>query len=199
MTPEGLRIGIFGGAFDPVHLGHKKIADSFLGSNIIDKLLILPTPASPHKESESQTEFSHRHEMLKLAFREYDRIDVSDLESHLPTPSYTLRTIEHLQEKNPLDTFFLCIGEDSLASFHTWWHYRDILSKVPLVVANRPGVDCSGISRDILERAIFVEHDQVDVSSTEIRKKARTGDGTLKALVPEAVAMYILKHNLYSD
>jgi nicotinate-nucleotide adenylyltransferase len=104
-----------------------------------------------------------------------------------------------LQEKNPLDTFFLCIGEDSLASFHTWWHFRDILSKVPLVVANRPGVDCSGISRDILERAIFVDHEQVDVSSTEIRKKARTGDDTLKTLVPEAVAMYILQHNLYSE
>lgn len=199
MTPGGLRIGIFGGAFDPVHLGHKKIADSFLGSNIIDKLLILPTPVSPHKESDSQTDFSHRYKMLKLAFRGNDRIDVSDLESHLPTPSYTLRTIEHLQEKNPLDTYFLCIGEDSLASFQSWWHYRDILSKVPLIVAKRPCVNSSDISRDILEQAIFVDHEQVDVSSTEIRKKAQNSDETLNTLVPKAVAMYIMQQNLYSD
>ena len=66
-------------------------------------------------------------------------------------------------------------------------------------MAKRPGVDSSDISGDILERAIFVDHDQVDISSTEIRKKARNSDDKLRTLVPEAVAMYIFKHNLYSD
>lgn len=199
MKPAGLRIGIFGGAFDPVHHGHVQIAGSFLASNIIDKLLVLPTLASPHKKDQEQTPFEHRYEMLKLAFREYDKVHVSDLESHLPKPSYTLRTIESLQEKHPEKKYFLCIGEDSLASFHKWWNYEDILQRTPLIVASRPGSESSGISREILERALFIDHTEVDVSSTEIREKTRTRDESLKSLVPESVAQYILKNNLYSD
>lgn len=199
MKPKGLRIGIFGGAFDPVHHGHVKIAESFLASNIIDKLLVLPTPASPHKKNQDQTSFEHRYEMLKLAFRDYDNVSVSDLESHLPKPSYTLRTIESLQEKHPARKYFLCIGEDSLAAFHTWWNYESILQHTPLIVASRPGIESSGISREILERALFIEHTEVDVSSTEIREKARIGDERLKSLVPESVAQYIFKNKLYSD
>lgn len=199
MKPAGVRIGIFGGAFDPVHLGHVKIAESFLASNIIDKLLVLPTPASPHKKDKEQTPFGHRYEMLKLVFQEYDKVFVSDLESHLPKPSYTLRTIETLQEKHPENKYFLCIGEDSLAAFNTWWKYEEILLRTPLIVASRPGSESSTISREILERAIFIDHTEVDVSSTEIRKKARMEDDSLKSLVPESVAHYIFNNKLYSD
>ena len=199
MKPAGLRIGIFGGAFDPVHYGHVKIAESFLASNIIDKLLVLPTPASPHKEDQEQTTFEHRYEMLELAFREQDKVMLSDLETDLPKPSYTLRTIEFLQDKYPEDKYFLCIGEDSLASFHEWWKYEDILQRTPLIVASRPGSESSNISREILERALFIDHNEVDVSSTEIREKARVGDESLRSLVPESVAQYIFNNKLYSD
>lgn len=199
MKPAGLRIGIFGGAFDPVHHGHVKIAVSFLASNIIDKLLVLPTPASPHKEGQEQAPFKHRYEMLKLAFREYDKVMLSDLETDLPKPSYTLRTIEYLQDRHPEDKYFLCIGEDSLASFHEWWNYEDILQRTPLIVASRPGSESSNISREILERVLFIDHNEVDVSSTRIREKARTGDESLRSLVPESVAQYIFNNKLYSD
>lgn len=199
MTSSGNRTGIFGGAFDPVHLGHLKIAGSFLSSNVIDSLLVLPTPNSPHKETDDQTDFSHRYEMLKLAFQDHRDVIVSNLETELPSPSYTLRTIEYLQRTNPEETYFLCIGEDSLSSFHTWWKYDEILRRVPLVVASRPGVDSSDISRNILERALFVDHEDIDISSTQIRKKARERDNRLNTLVPENVAQYIFRHHLYSD
>ena len=199
MIPAGQRTGIFGGAFDPVHLGHVKIADSFLASNLIDTLLVLPTHTSPHKDSDRQAAFSHRYEMLKLAFQKNVQVVVSDLETHLPSPSYTLRTIKHLQDEHPKTTYFLCIGEDSLASFRTWWKYDELLNRVPLIVASRPGVDSSHLKQSILERALFVEHTEVDVSSTEIRKKAREGDSRLNTLVPETVSQYIFKNNLYSD
>lgn len=199
MKPAGVRIGIFGGAFDPVHLGHVKIAGSFLASKIIDKLLVLPTPVSPHKKDQEQTPFEHRYEMLKLAFQEFDKVLVSDLESHLPKPSYTLRTIESLQEKHPQNKYFLCIGEDSLAAFHTWWKYEEILKRTPLIVASRPGTDSSSIAGEILERAIFIDHTEVDVSSTEIREKASMKDDSLKLLVPGSVAHYIFNNKLYSD
>lgn len=199
MKPAGMRIGIFGGAFDPVHHGHTQIAESFLASNLIDKLLVLPTPASPHKKNSDQTAFSHRYEMLKLAFHDNDRVVVSDLETELPNPSYTLRTIEHLQQENPENTYYLCIGEDSLSSFHKWWKYEEILERIPLVVASRPDAESSGLPQSILERALFVDHNEVDISSTQIRKRAREGDSRLKDLVPDSVAQYIFRNNLYAD
>ena len=197
MKPAGIRIGIFGGAFDPVHHGHVQIAGSFLDSKIIDKVLVLPTASSPHKDTSDQTPFNHRYEMLKLAFQNNKRIEVSDLETNLPSPSYTLRTIKHLQEKNPENLYYLCIGEDSLASFHKWWKYDDILFRVPIIVASRPNADSSGLSQSILNRTIFVDHSEVDISSTRIRNRAGDGDSRLKNLVPESVAHYILSNNLY--
>lgn len=198
MNQAGQRKGMFGGAFDPVHHGHVKIARSFLDSNLIDRLLVIPTPDSPHKDTSGQTPFSHRYKMLRLAFREIERVKVSDIESHLPKPSYTLRTIEHLQEENPDTKYFLCIGEDSLASFHKWWKYEEILKRVPIIVAGRPGTDGSEQSQSILDRAIFVDHSEIDVSSTEIRKRVRSGDSQWTDAVPEPVADYIIRNNLYA-
>lgn len=195
MIETGLRIGIFGGAFDPVHLGHVRVAESFLGSNLIDRLLILPTPVPPHKEAENQSAFEHRFEMLKLAFESYNRVIISDLEAHLPKPSYTLQTIEHLQGENPENTYFLCIGEDNLESFHKWWKYQDILKKVTIIVARRPEAQSSVQKPEILERAIFVEHNEMEISSTEIREGVR--ENNLIKYVPVPVADYIRSHNLY--
>ncbi|WP_340105036.1 nicotinate (nicotinamide) nucleotide adenylyltransferase [Rhodohalobacter sp. 8-1] len=198
MSPAGPRTGLFGGAFDPVHHGHVKIAKSFLDSNLIDRLLVVPTPESPHKDTSGQTPFAHRFRMLQLAFRDIDQVAVSDIETHLSKPSYTLKTIRYLQDENPGNKYFLCIGEDSLASFHKWWEYEEILDRVPLIVAARPGADSSQQSQSILDRAIFVDHSEVEISSTEIRNRAWSGDNQLTDSVPEPVADYIHKKNLYS-
>lgn len=194
-----MRIGIFGGAFDPVHHGHVQIANSFLESNIIDKLLILPTPASPHKDTSEQTAFRHRYDMLKLAFQQNRRIVVSDLETQLSKPSYTLRTIEYLQKTNPEVIYYLCIGEDSLTSFNKWWKYDEIIKRVPLVVASRPDADSSDVSQSVLDRTLFVDHSDIDISSTQIRERARESDSRLSNLVPNVVAQFIFKKNLYSE
>lgn len=192
------KTGIFGGTFDPVHNGHIKIAESFLDSNLIDRLLLIPTPAPPHKDTSGQTSFSDRYEMLKLAFRDNDMVDISDIETHLPQPSYTLRTIRHLKNENPNTKYYLCLGEDSLSAFHKWWKYEEILKNVPLIVASRPGTDSSKQSQSILDRAIFVDHSEVDISSTAIRKRVRSGDLQLTDAVPKTVADYIRRNNLYS-
>jgi len=189
------RVGIFGGSFNPVHYGHIKVAESFLKSNIINQLLLLLTPNPPHKKSEHQVPYAHRYEMLKIAFQNDDRVTVSDLETKLPTPSYTLQTIRHLKSEYPETTFFLCIGEDSIQNFHKWYKFDEILKLVPLLVAERPGCDSSGIDSKILERAIFVEHQPVNISSTEVRQ----ADDLLNSdkLIPANVLQYINKHNLY--
>lgn len=187
------RVGILGGSFDPAHCGHVRIANSFLKSGLIDELLIILSPYPPHKQNQEQADFSHRFNMLKLAFRDIENVTISDLEQKLEKPSYTLQTIEYLQKENPETLYYLCIGEDSLQYFDEWHKYREILEKVDLIVVERPGFDKSEVDASILEHAIFVEHQPYSISSTAIRKKAGESEEDL----PEAVVGYIKENQLY--
>lgn len=132
--------------------------------------------------------------MLKMAFREYKNVMVSDLETNLPKPSYTLQTVRYLKNHYEDHNWFLCIGEDSVVHFDSWYQYKEILQLVTLVVAERPGFDKEKVKPEILEQTIFVEHNPVDISSTKIRNKTlNTGE-----VLPDEVAAYISKHNLYT-
>lgn len=190
-----LNSGILGGTFDPVHTGHVKIAESFLESGVIDRLLILPAPAPPHKQNHKKTSFQDRLHMLRIAFQDIENVEVSDLEQQLSEPSYTIRTIEYLQEKFPDEKWFLCIGEDTLATFYKWYQYKEILNRVTLLVAERPGFDSSSIDPEILDKTIFVDHQPVDISSTEIRETVQIDGKNLQ--VPSGVIGYIKKNGLY--
>ncbi|MEX0662473.1 MAG: nicotinate (nicotinamide) nucleotide adenylyltransferase [Balneolaceae bacterium] len=189
------RIGIFGGSFDPVHNGHIAAIKSFLGSGLIHKVLVLLTPSPPHKDASGQTDYDHRLNMLNIVFEGMDNVEVSDVEKRLPEPSYTLQTITHLQKTHPKNTYFLCLGEDSIDSFIKWYKYEEILDRIPLIVAERPGYGRQGLERKIAERSVFVDHQPVDISSTDIR----SGELNLPTefAVPKAVIEYAREHNLY--
>lgn len=205
------RIGIFGGSFDPVHHGHLQIASSFLNSKLVHQLLILPAPTPPHKTGRKLTPFIHRLKMLEIAFNGWENIIVSDLENRLKeksvrkimnentkteetsVPSYSIQTITYLQEKYPRKKWFLCIGEDSLLTFHKWYQYEKILEKVTLLVAERPGSNSQNVEAKILENTIFIGHEPVDISSTEFRNLR---DGKL---IPDEVLDYIQSKNLYKN
>lgn len=176
-----------------MHCGHVRIANSFLQSGLIEELLVILSPYPPHKQNREQADFSHRFEMLKLAFEDMDDVIISDLEQNLDKPSYTLQTIDYLQNENPDTLYFLCLGEDSLQHFNEWHKYREILIRVDLLVAERPGFDNAKVDPEILEHAIFVEHEPYSISSTSIREAG----GNFKEDLPDAVAAYIEKHNLY--
>ena len=190
------RIGLFGGSFDPVHNGHIEAVNSFLASGLIDEIWILLTPVPPHKPDQKKTDFEHRYNMLKLAFQESDNTKISDIEKDLPKPSYTLQTIDHLKKQHSEYTFFLCLGEDSLQSFHKWHKFEEILDECTLMVVDRPGADHSGVDSKILEKTVFVDHKPMNISSTEIRQSPETS--TLVNL-PDEVQNYIQKNNLYTD
>lgn len=196
MITASLRIGLYGGSFDPVHIGHQRVAESFLKSKLLDELHLVPTAYPPHKE-ESSTSFYHRSQMLKIAFSDYEHVVVNEVENSLPKPSYTLQTIEYLQEKHPENLYYLCIGEDNLSTFHTWHKYKSILQKVRLIVAGRPGLDSSVQQSEIIERSIFIDHQEIDVSSTDIRNHLKSGERDEN--VPESVIDYIHNHQLYAD
>jgi len=192
------RIGIFGGTFDPVHNGHLSIAESFLNSGYIDELWILPSPDPPHKTEEPVSDFVTRIRMLKAGFSGFENVRISDLESKLVRPSYTIRTLEHLKEHYPEKEFYLCIGEDSLSEFDTWFEPERILQECELLVAARPGADAGDISADIRDRTHFVDHVPIAISSTDLREKIRRGED-VEQMVPGAVHQIIREENLYRN
>lgn len=190
------RIGLYGGSFDPVHIGHQLIAHSFLKSNVIDELWVILTPQSPHKVSNEATSFNHRLAMLKLAFEGASNIKILTVEKDLPQPSYTYKTVEHLVSEHPTNSFYYCMGEDSLINFQSWKNPDSILKHVNLLVAKRPNAENQNIDNSILSKTTYVDHEPIDVSSSEIRN-AVLGNISIHGLVDEKVESYIRNHKLY--
>lgn len=193
------RVGIFGGTFDPVHTGHVALAHSFLNSGLIDSLLVTLTPDAPHKQGQDKTSFDDRLAMLSLAFGEIENAEVSTLERKLPSPSYTLQTLEYLQNSRPDTLFYLCMGEDSLVQFHKWYKYKEILKRTDLIVAERPGYHRDSVSDEILESVIIVDHHPVNASSTKVRQGLQEQSHSFdkETDLPERVRRYIDEKGLY--
>lgn len=189
-------IGIFGGTFDPVHNGHMSIARSFLDSGIIDELWIFLSPFPPHKDENGFSPYHQRYKMLKAAFEPIAHTHVSDLETHLPRPSYTVQTLSYLTKKYPECSFYICMGKDSLHSFTSWHKWRKIIAQCPLLVADRSSEKQAELHPDISNVVHYVDHDAVAHSSTQVRKRIKKGR-KVDDLVPNAVADIIKKENLY--
>ena len=186
-----------GGSFDPPHYGHLAIAESFLGSGRVDQLWILVTPQPPHKPDQIDTPFSTRLEMTKIAFQNQPLISVHATEQQLSPPHYTIHSLRYLRAQHPGYQFLLCIGEDSFASFTSWYQYREILEIAELLVAQRPDSESEHqIPIEIEERAFFIDHRPVDISSTEIRRRIREGVA-VDALLPDEVISVIAQKRLY--
>lgn len=191
-------IGLFGGTFDPVHNGHVAVTQSYLNSGLIDELWIILTPDPPHKADQPLSPYKLRKKMLEQAFRDVDRVTISDVENNLPRPSYTIQTILHLTEHFSRYKFYLCIGEDSLIDFDKWYRWEDILKHCELLVADRPNTNINMIDRKIIEKTHFIDHEPVEISSSGLRRKISQGED-ITHLIPEGVYKLILSHNLYLD
>jgi nicotinate-nucleotide adenylyltransferase len=196
MDAQARRIGIFGGTFDPVHNGHISIAKSFLNSDYIETLWALLNPSPPHKPDEEFAPYTARLKMLKEAFKPIKGAVVSDLERELPEPTYTVQTISYLITSYPEDNFYLCMGKDSFLSFKSWHKWQEILEHCTLLVAERPIKQTGKEDADILDHVKFVNHDPVQVSSTEIRKKIARKE-PVDQLIPPPVLEIIRKEELY--
>ena len=193
-----IRTGLFGGAFDPVHKGHLEVVESLIRSRLVGEVWLIPTPVPPHKE-EATVSYSHRRKLLELAFHDQiqkETVRICDLEQELPPPNYTLRTVDHLREYHPDHTFFLCVGSDSLATMNRWYRSNELLEKIVPVAAIRPGWSRETISEPVLEKSILVDHKEVEISSTELRKYL--GERRAEHLmIPKPVIDYIHRNNLY--
>jgi nicotinate-nucleotide adenylyltransferase len=189
-------IGIYGGTFDPFHDGHISLIKSFLNSGKIQELWVVPTFDPPHKDGKKNLPFRNRLEMARIATKGIYGVSVSDIEQKLPSPSYSVQTIGQFKKMFPFYQFYLCIGGDQLLNFHNWVLYDAILFMSKLLVAERPGISYASIQNVIWEMTTFIEHEPIDISSTQIRDQIIQGD-IHHSKMPQDVKDYIIKHRLY--
>jgi nicotinate-nucleotide adenylyltransferase len=194
------RIGIFGGSFDPVHNAHVALARLALTELQLDELRWVPA-GQPWQKARGLTAAGHREAMLRLAIAGEPRFTLSRLEVERGGESYTLDTVRQMQAELPGAQWFLVIGQDQYASFHSWHGWQELLTRVTLAVANRSHSGRPGAAPVADAQVRQVAHQSValpmmDVSSTDIRARIARGQG-IDDLVPPAVARYIDQHDLY--
>ena len=197
-----MRIGIYGGAFNPVHKGHLKLAEEVKTKANLDKIIIMPSGVSPHKSSNSLIESAHRLEMCALAFEGEDYI-ISDLEIRREGKSYTVDTVTELKKIYPDDELYLIMGSDMLLCFHKWYRYEDILSMVTICATTRQGDirldELKAYSRDVLgKETLIIDFEPFECSSTKVRDALASGDDATN-LLAEKVHSYIIEKGLYTD
>lgn len=196
-----MKIGIFGGAFNPVHNGHVHLLNNYLDTLSLDKVLLIPTANPPHKNSDGLISGEHRINMLNLAFSNDYRFDVLDIEFKLEGKSYTYNTLIELKKLYPDDEFYLIIGSDQFFYFHNWYRAEDILNMVTVVTASREDNEYNEMlvykeSNPNMKNAIISSVEAVKVSSSQIREMLKN-DENISQLVPDSVNEYIRKNNLY--
>ena len=191
------RIGIFGGSFDPVHNAHVALARVALAELRLDELLWVPA-GQPWQKQRHLTSAKDREAMLRLAIEGEPRFKLSRIELERSGASYTLDTVRALQQERPGAQWFLIIGQDQYAGFHTWNGWQELLGLVTLAIADRPDVK-DGVDPQVRAAAhTAVALPMMDVSSTDIRGRVMQQQG-IADLVPEPVARYIARHHLYRD
>jgi nicotinate-nucleotide adenylyltransferase len=190
------RIGVFGGTFDPPHVGHFIVAQDVAETLEIDTLLLMPAAVSPHKQASESAPAETRARMLEAGLGGHPRIRLSRIELDRGGVSYTVDTLRTLRERASGDQLFLVIGVDQLEAFSSWRSPDEVLQMARLVVVDRGGVGGRGVEAggDVPHQAVPVT--RVDVSSTEVRKRRREGR-SIRYWVPEAVRRIIEDEGLY--
>ena len=197
-----MRVGVFGGTFDPVHIGHLIAAERATELLALDEMLFVPAGEPWFKADEPVTDAEHRLNMVRLAVESNPRFSVSDVEVVRPGPSYTIDTLEELRSHAGEGTkFFLVLGLDALAEMHRWRSPERVFDLATVVGVSRPGAEFdSGALYAALpysaERVIMLDVPMVDVGATELRRRAAEGS-SLRYLVPDSVERYIREHDLY--
>ena len=197
-----MRIGIYGGSFNPIHIGHTSLAQSLVEQKIVDEVWLLVSPLNPLKQSANPDilDYDERLHIARLATEGMQGIRVSDFENSLPIPSYMANTLSELAKAYPNDEFSLIIGADNWQDFHRWHKWESILSEYPLIIYRRPGYEIT-LTEEIKSQAksiIIADTPLYPISSTEIRNAFRSGQTPSEWLAPKA-ASYIKDHNLFGQ
>ena len=224
MSSNTNKSGILGGTFDPVTLGHLGLARNIQERMNLDQIWFIPAWQSPHKLDQPTTEAHHRSKMLKEALAPYPGFKISEIELNREKVSYTIDTLIELQDQYSDTEWYLILGMDTFQDFTTWKNVREILERVHLVVATRPGYTNDLASKTLQtltdnlpfsyqlhqqengaqtylcpetgKTLVFCDIEPLDISSSKIRERVRDGLSVKKMLPPE-VERYIMAHHLY--
>lgn len=188
------RVGIYSGSFNPIHHGHVMLANYLVEFSDLDELWFVVSPQNPLKKKEDLLDDNERLKMVQLAVGDDPRFFVSDVEMHLPTPSYTINTLTSLSNQYPDCQFVFICGMDSLQNLKNWREYQKILDNYELLVFPRDGYDGGELvnypSVNILKTPIL------EISSTFVRQCAKEGRD-VRHFVPEKVFRYMKEHHFY--
>lgn len=199
-----MRVGVIGGTFDPIHIGHLIIAEEARVRLNLEKVVFVPAGLPPHKMENHVSPAEHRLEMVKLAIADNPYFSLSLVDVERFGPSFTVETIELLrQEWGPQAEIFFIMGQDSLVDILTWHKPQRLINLCRIVALSRPGfrVDMEELEKSLQgasSRIILLNSPEVAISSTDIQRRVREGL-PIKYQVPEAVEEYIYKHGLYRD
>lgn len=191
-----MKIGLYFGTFNPIHVGHLAIANHMAEHSDLDKIWMVVTPHNPFKKKSSLLDNHHRYQMVLEALEPYDKIEPSDIEFNLPQPNYTVNTLIQLVEKYPQHEFCLIMGEDNLKSLHKWKNYEVILEHHEIYVYPRISEGTVETQFDNHPKIHKVAAPIMEISSTMIRKGIKEGKNT-RPLLPPEVYEYIDKMNFY--
>ena len=199
-----MRVGLFGGTFDPVHLGHLIVAERCREDAALDEVWFLPSYQPPHKAEQALSRFEHRCEMAALAVAGQPLFRVEPIEQELPPPSYTAETLAELRRRRPGDEFALIVGADSLIDLPHWHEPKRVLEQAEVVAVPRPGAElwtadrlavAVGLPRAAV-RLTAVVCPLIEIASRDLRKRVADGR-SIRFLVPRAVEEYIRDKGLY--
>lgn len=190
------KVGIFGGTFDPIHLGHLITAQSVREIRNLDKIIFIPAFISPHKSEVKTSSPEDRLNMIKLSVNDISFFDYSDMEIKKGGVSYTVDTLREL--KKQYDELEFIIGYDNIFSFHTWKDPDEILKLTKIIVLKRKSSHPPPFKDEYYRQAVFVETRGIEISATDIRERVKN-EMPINFLVPLNVMEYIYTHKLYIE
>lgn len=187
------RIGIFGGSFNPVHIGHLMVASYLTQWKVVDTVWLTLSPQNPLKDANSLIPDLKRLEMLRIACKNVKNVEICDIELSMPRPSYTIDTLKFLRKKYPNKQFKLIIGSDNWNAFDHWKNGDEILEDFGVIVYPRPGFE---IKNKYVDGMDYVHSPAVDISSTFVRQAIVKGKD-MNCFLPNGVYEFIKEHRLY--
>ena len=191
------RVGLFGGTFNPIHMGHLRVAEEAFRQCELSCVIFLPTGHPPHREVAEGVPGELRYEMVRLAIQGKPGLEVSRHELDCPGPCYTVDTVAVMKERYPQGVAYI-LGADAFLGIETWKDWRRLLLSCPFIVAPRKGIPRQAFRREPfnLTEIYFLDMEEIDLSSSEIRRRYREGLPT-EGLVPKAVDEFIRAQGLY--
>ena len=190
------KIALFGGTFDPVHLGHLVTAEDIRKNLKLDKVIFIPAGRPPHKSEADVTNAEHRLKMLELAVKPFPKFEISDYELKKSGKSYTIDTVRYFKKiLNKGDKLYFIAGSDIVRQIKLWKEWEKLIKEVHLLIMARPGFKAG---KKASEFGSLIEIKNIDISSSAIRKTIKKGL-PVTYMVPETVEKYIYEHKLYGS